>query len=472
MGRLHRRLVNGGSTSYIKGTIMGYVDQLFSKMDQRDDQPAIVWRATEYSYRSLLQGVDVWKRRLGESGIGQGTTCGVMGDYSPEVCAVFFALMRVGAILVPFTRSSAAQAPELARMAGVQHLLRFDDHDAWSVESFPAAEQNDLLISFLERGHPGLVVFTSGSTGRPKGILHDCELVLQKFAMERQGYRTLLFLLMDHFGGFNTLMSVFSYGGTGVIAADRTPDEVCRTVEQAHVELLPVTPTFLNLLLASKCYKEYDLSSVRLITYGTEVIPETTLERIAIVFPSARLQQTYGLSELGVLRSRSKESNSVWVKVGGQGFETKIVDGILYVRSQSAMVGYLNEPSPFDADGWMNTGDMVEVDGEYVRILGRESEIINVGGQKVFPVEVETVLMKADNVVETTVYGVPNALMGSSVTARVSLEQDEDPIQLKVRLRKFCLERLAPYKVPVRFTVVSQAEQHNERVKKIRQVIQ
>ncbi|MDA2933359.1 long-chain fatty acid--CoA ligase [Acidobacteria bacterium AH-259-D05] len=458
--------------SQVEGISMGYVEELFSKMDGRGDQPAMVWQATEYSYGSLLQGVEVWIQRLGELGIGRGTVCGVMGDYSPEVCVLFFALIRMGAILVPFTGSSAVQVPELARLAGVRCLLRFDEHDAWSIESFPAAEQNDLIIRFLEHRHPGLVVFTSGSTGKPKGILHDCERVLRKFAVERRGYRTLLFLLMDHFGGFNTLMSVFAYGGTAIMAARRTPEEVCRTVAQARVELLPVTPTFLNLLLASKCYKDFDLSSVQLITYGTEVMPETTLKRIAEIFPSARLQQTYGLSELGVLRSKSKESDSVCVRIGGEGFETKVVDGMLYVRSQSAMIGYLNAPSPFDADGWMNTGDIVEVDGDYLRILGRNSEIINVGGQKVFPVEVETVLMEADNVIEATVYGLPNALMGSIVVACVSLEHDEDPIQLKVRLRKFCLEWLAPYKVPVRFTVVSQEDQYNERVKKIRRGIE
>ena len=99
----------------------------------------------------------------------------------------------------------------------------------------------------------------------------------------------------------------------------------------------------------------------------------------------------------------------------------------------------------------------------------RDSDIINVGGQKVFPLEVETTLMEADNVVEATVYGMANALMGHAVAASVSLREHEDPALLKARLRKFCLERVAPYKVPVRFTVVDQSEQHNERIKKIRQ---
>jgi len=273
---------------------------------------------------------------------------------------------------------------------------------------------------------------------------------------------------MDHFGGFNTLMSVLSYGGTAVIAAKRTPEEVCRTVQDARVELLPVTPTFINLLLASRCYEDFDLSSVRLITYGTEVMPESTLARIATAFPEARLQQTYGLSELGVLRSRSKDSGSVWVKVGGEGFETKIIDGMLWVRSQSAMVGYLNAPSPFDDDNWMNTGDLVEVDGDYVRILGRDSDIINVGGQKVFPVEVESVLIDAENVTEAAVYALKSPLLGEVVAARVSLRGTEDPVALKARLRKFCLERLASSKVPVRFVVVPQEELQSDRAKKVR----
>jgi acyl-CoA synthetase (AMP-forming)/AMP-acid ligase II len=228
-----------------------------------------------------------------------------------------------------------------------------------------------------------LIVFTSGSTGQPKGILHDCEKVLRKFESERKAWRTVLFLMMDHFGGFNTLLSVLAYGGTGICLPNRMPDTVCRLIEQAQANLLPTTPTFLNFLLASGSYKDFDLSSIELITYGTEVMPETTLRKIKSVFPQAEFKQTYGLSELGVLRSKSQDTQSPWVKIGGDGFETKIVDNVLWVRSEANMVGYLNAPSPFDADGWMCTGDEVEVNGEYIRILGRKSEMINVGGQKV-----------------------------------------------------------------------------------------
>lgn len=134
------------------------------------------------------------------------------------------------------------------------------------------------------------------------------------------------------------------------------------------------------------------------------------------------------------------------------------------------MIGYLNAPSPFDSDGWMCTGDRVEVRGEYIRILGRECEVINVGGQKVFPVEVETVLLQADNVCDVTVYGARHPLMGQVVHARVSLHQPEDATALSERLRRFCLERMARYKLPVKFVVVSEEEQRSARFKKVREV--
>jgi len=88
----------------------------------------------------------------------------------------------------------------------------------------------------------------------------------------------------------------------------------------------------------------------------------------------------------------------------GEGFETRVVDGILHIKAKSAMLGYLNSPSPFTEDGWTITGDSVEVDGEYMRFMGRQSEIINVGGEKVYPGEVESVIQEFDNVAEVTVF--------------------------------------------------------------------
>ena len=449
---------------------MHAIETVMSRMRQKDTAPALFWQGEELSYSDLFDLIDAWSDRLATYRIGPGTVCGILGDYSPQTCALFFALMEAKAILVPFTHNVEREMPAFMEIAGVQRLFRFDAADSWTIETFENVPQNELVLSFLERRLPGLIVFTSGSTGKPKGILHDCERVMRKFVVEREGWRTVLFLMMDHFGGFNTLLSAFAYGGVGICVPDRNPDAICRTIEQSRATLLPTTPTFLNMLILSGSYKDLDISSIKLITYGTEVMPEATLQKIRTIFPNARLKQTYGLSELGVLRSKSKSDDSPWVRIGGEGFEVKVVDNVLWVRSEANMVGYLNAPNPFDEEGWMCTGDQVEVRGEYMRILGRKSEVINVGGQKVFPVEVETVLLGTDNVCEVTVYGSPHPLMGQVVHARVSLHTPEDPIALTERLRKFCLERMARYKVPMRFTIVSEDEQYSERFKKLRRV--
>jgi acyl-CoA synthetase (AMP-forming)/AMP-acid ligase II len=231
--------------------------------------------------------------------------------------------------------------------------------------------------------------------------------------------------------------------------------------------LLPTSPTFLNLLLLSEAYLHYDLSSLKLITYGTEMMPERTLAKISEILPHVTLQQTYGLSEVGILRSKSESPDSLWVRVGGEGFETKVVDGTLWIKAQSAMLGYLNAPSPFDAEGWLNTGDLVEVKGEYIRFLGRTTEIINVGGQKVYPAEVENVLMEIPNVRDVTVSSAPNAITGNMVVARFNLIEPEDFVSFKKRVREFCRGRLDPFKIPARMEIV-QNDQFSGRFKKMR----
>ena len=233
------------------------------------------------------------------------------------------------------------------------------------------------------------------------------------------------------------------------------------------MELLPTSPTFINLMLLSEAYRRYDLSSLKIVTYGTEPMPESTLRRFHQALPHIELQQTYGLSEVGILRSKSRSSDSLWVKLGGEGFQTRVVDEILQIKAESAMLGYLNAPSPFTDDGWFNTGDKVEVDGEYFRILGRQSEIINVGGQKVYPAQVESVVQEMPEVAEVSVYGEKNAIMGQIVCAAIRLREARDARQFHRELRQFCRQRLQEFQIPVRVRLVENA-MHGERFKKNR----
>jgi acyl-coenzyme A synthetase/AMP-(fatty) acid ligase len=326
---------------------------------------------------------------------------------------------------------------------------------------------NPLTKKLIERSHPGLVIFSSGSTGAPKGILHDLSAILEKFEKIRQKKTTLTFLLFDHIGGIDTLFNTFASGGTVVTVPTRDPETVCRAIAKHRVHTLPTSPTFLNLLLMSGVVEQHDLSSLKVIAYGTEPMPESTLKRLHELLPDVALVQTYGMSELGVLRSRSRDSQSLWIKFTGEGFEIKIVDGILWVRAKTAMMGYLNAPDLFDKDGWLNTQDAVEVDGDYLRILGRATELINVGGQKVYPAEVENFLLQLDNVEDVAVFGKPHPMMGQVVAARFKLKEPEALDAFKRRMMAFARERMANYQVP-RIVELTDAEQFGARFKKMR----
>ena len=219
-------------------------------------------------------------------------------------------------------------------------------------------------------------------------------------------------------------------------------------IEKHKVQLLPTTPSFINMMIISGACRNYDLSSLMLITYGTEVMPITTLKAINEEMPDVKIRQTYGLTEMGIFSTKSKDNSSLWMKVGGDSIETKIKDNILFIRSPYSMLGYLNAPSPFDDEGWYNTGDEVRVDGEYLHILGRKEEIINVGGEKVFPAEIENVLLSIPNVRDVVVYGKKSPITGQIVVAQFCLINDEDEKAFKKRVLQYAKEHLEPYKIP------------------------
>lgn len=440
---------------------------LFDRFQAVGDRPAFIWCGQEFSYGWLLARVVHWRNELEERRVAHGTVLSIEADFSPESAAVLLALVNLDAIVVPFAAGVGPDHERELAIAEVECVLTVEAGGGWSDRRRDQRVSHPLLLKLRGLGNPGLILFSSGSTGQSKGIVHDFGRLFEKFHAQRPALRTISFLLFDHIGGINTLLHTLSNGGTLVTVGQRDPDSVCALIERYRIELLPTSPTFLNLVLLSEAHTRHDLSSLKLITYGTEPMPASTLQRLHCLLPMVRLSQTYGLSEVGILRAKSESSESLLVKLGGEGVETKVVDGLLWIRTHSAMLGYLNAPSPFDAEGWFNTGDEVEVCGEYYRILGRRSELINVGGEKVYPAEVESVLLAAPNVADATVRGEPNPITGQMVVAEVALHAAEDPVLLRQRLRAFCRERLQPYKVPAKIAV-STGPNVGARFKKMR----
>ncbi|MBW7473160.1 fatty acid--CoA ligase family protein [Paenibacillus oenotherae] len=455
---------------------------LLERFEQFRDRAAVVWRGDEYSYDWLLAAIRARIEQLNASGGAAGRIVSLEGDYSPFTLATLFALFELRSIVVPVD-SSLVEAQKIKYLqtagAGMRIIEGPEGMKILPVaartgrgtceDESSAPERSPWIARLQEEKAPGLIIFTSGSTGTSKAAVHHAGMLLEKYRLVGRAKRTIPFMMFDHIGGINTMLQTVSGGGCLLIVADRSPAEICRMIEAYKVEALPVSPTFMNLLLISEAYKDYDLSSLEVVSYGSEVMPQSTLAAWNSQFPHVRAVQAYGMSELGVLHTKSKDSNSLLFALKGAGVEYRIVDGMLEVKAPTAMLGYLNAPHPFTEDGWLRTGDMARTEGEFIQILGRKSDIINVGGEKVFPAEVESVLQLLSNIEEVAVSSAPSGITGQMVKATIRLKQEESLKQLRSRIWEFCKDKLPPYKIPQKIEVTSQSLT-SDRLKKIRSV--
>jgi len=176
--------------------------------------------------------------------------------------------------------ATATKRNEFIQIAGAEVVVSIDAHDEVSAQPAKPTGDRPLYQTLRERQHPGLVLFSSGSTGESKAAVHDLVPLLEKFKTRRKTLRAISFLLYDHIGGVNTMLYTLANGGCLVTVERRDPDSVLAAVAKHRVELLPTSPTFINLMLMSEAYKRHDLSSLRIISYGTEPMPEYTLKRL------------------------------------------------------------------------------------------------------------------------------------------------------------------------------------------------
>jgi acyl-coenzyme A synthetase/AMP-(fatty) acid ligase len=401
-----------------------------------------------HRYADLLREYDAWRGRLT---VRAGSVIGLRADYSLASVAALLALFAQGAVVAMIPRGRDAD-PYL-KDARACALLDIDDAGVHRWTELPQPEDHPLLEQLRASNDAGLIIFTSGSSGKPKAAVHSLQRLLYKFRKPGKRFRTLAFLLFDHIAGVDSLLYTLSSGGTVVITRNRSPAAICELIGSARVEVLSASPSFLRLLCVAGQASDADLSSLKIITYGSEPMDPSTLAWLNTRFPNLQISQKYGTTETGSPKSVSRGNDSLWLSMG-RGIETKVVDNILYVRSEGMILGYLNAPSPFDAEGWYCTGDLVEVDGEWLRILGRASDLINVGGEKVSPSEVEQVILQLDFVRDAVVAGEKHVLMGQIVTARVTLATDLPHREAIAKIRSHCRSRLPPYKVPVKIDVV------------------
>jgi long-chain acyl-CoA synthetase len=443
-----------------------HIDFLLRIFSENKDNDAIIWNNEKFTYNWLYNKILFYNSTLFENVLAKGSVVVLKGDFTPNTISILLSLIYNNCIIIPLT-FAVKNEDNLIAISQAKYMISIDENDMYAISKLEFTGSNTFYDIINKQNTPGLVLFSSGTSGNPKSAVHDFSKLLKKFIEKKSSLRTLNFLMFDHWGGLNTMFHILSNGGTVISTKERSPRQICKLIELHKIELLPSSPTFLNLLMLSELHNEFDLSSLRIISYGTEPMSIATLTRLKDAFPNVKLIQTYGLIELGVLKTQSKSNDSLWVKLGGDGYKLRVVDGMLEIKADSAMLGYLNAPSPFTEDGWFKTGDAVEVEDDYFKILGRKSELINIGGEKVYPAEIEDVILQLSNIAEVLVYGEKNSITGMMIVAKIRTIEVEDKKILFTRIKRHCRIKLTPYKVPVKIIITSE-EQYGERFKKKR----
>ena len=317
------------------------------------------------------------------------------------------------------------------------------------------------------------IIYTSGTTGRPKGamITHANVVFNAKSAELGLGFgpgdRHMLAVPLFHVTGLNTILpAVLLHRSTAVITASPSPLEQLRLVERHRITTLLGVPTLYIMMAGLKAIAEMQLDSLRLIGYSGAPMPIEAIEKLSQRFPNADLHNFYGLTETtsiaSVLPAENALSHAASIGRPVERVEFMIADddgnelgageiGELYIRGGNVFKGYLNRPEAADeaffANGWFRSGDTALTDQDgFVFLQGRKKEMIIVGAENVYPVEVENVICSHPAVREAAVVGMPSSVFGELVRAVVVLQ--DGAAATEAEIRKHCAARLASFKVP------------------------
>ena len=438
---------------------------ILKRFQKFDSQPALAgpWGVTTYA--QLLALTRKAQADLQALNLSEPTVIAILGEHGPAVVAWLLALESAGHFAVPLA-GNAQEFPAKLSQVSAQWLVTAEG-DAWKMyPRIDSSSRHEIFQKLARQKEAGLVLFSSGTSGSPKAMVQNFTQLLKTYENRRANRLPILALLgCDHIGGINTLLSSLAAGALLVVPENRSVDSVIKAIRNHSVVVLPATPTFLNLLLLSGVVH---LPSLRLITYGTEPMPESLLHRLRKAFPVVRFVQTFGTSETGILHTSSPDPDSPFLKIDDDNVVWKVVEGELWLKSKTQVEGYINATNEkFTSDGWFRTGDKVESgpDGT-IRILGRIGELINVGGEKVMPTEIESIILGVSGVIDCRVYGEKNVIVGQAVVAEVVAQPDVDLDALKSSIRSACRAVLSAYKVPTRINFVSDIS--CERLKKRR----
>ena len=450
-------------------------EMVLSAADRFGDAEGVVDGPVRLDFGELAARVEIAAGAFASAGIGKGDRVAICAPNSVAWIVAAFGLLAAGGVLVPVsTRFREEEIADVVRRSGAKAMLVRQGFLGREYTA-PGVPVIDLESGFLESGTPYLrpvrgedvadVVFTSGTTGRPKGVMMNHLQCLRKYsgwgdaAGLREGDRYLVVSPFFHTFGYKAgCVAALLKGATIIPVPVFDLERVLDLVEREKVTVLPGPPTVYHALLSAPGDRTRragrDVSSLRVAATGAADIPVELIRRVRTELPFASIMTAYGLTEAGTVTSSRPgdtfEDIATTVGVPCEGMEVSVAaDGEVLVRGYSVMCGYLDDPAAtaeaVDADGWLRTGDLGELDGRgRLRIVGRKKDMFVVGGFNAYPAEIEGQLMRHPSVAQAAVVGVPDERLGQVGKAFVVRRGPVEAAELIAWSR----ERMAGYKVP------------------------
>jgi long-chain acyl-CoA synthetase len=438
--------------------------------------PAIVSAGRRSSWQDFAAEVARLAGALQAAGIRPGERVAVLAANSPELLAFQYAVMWSGALLVPLnTRLAPAElawiagdcepaafvhdarmqqaADAILAAARVPRRLALEAFVASAAQAEPVAPRPDALAG---------IFYTGGTTGCPKGVMlsHHAQLVQARNIMESMaldaGSVFLHAMPLFHVAGAASAHATARAGGANSFLPVFDPAAVYARIREDGVDSLALAPTMYAMLLDSPARDEATLKKVRTLCYGAAPITPALLERLLGAFPSARIQQYYGQTEVAgaclVLPAEAHVPGGPLNTAGHAmpGFQVRVVNGEIVVAGEALMQGYWRDPARTGEvirDGWLHTGDVgvMEQNG-YIAVVDRLKDMIVTGGENVYSLEVESAIAAHPAVAACAVVGLPDERWGEAVHAVVVLRPGAACVEAE--LLDFCRQRIARYKCP------------------------
>ena len=427
---------------------------------------AIVEAKRSLNYAQLFLLVEKLAHKLEVAGVKKYQRIALHCKDSIEYIILNLAILKLNAVVVPVPYgASAHETKEVIKKIKADFFIDWDKKEVGDLKNtqIPPLEYANL--------NPAFIRFSSGTTGAAKGVLLSHEAIIERTALANQALQincadTVVWLLQMSFHFVVTILLFLRCGAKIVLCGNDFPAGLAEGLKVHKVTFLYASPFHYNLMAASPLIEAAWLLRVRLAISTAAKLAVLESENFFKKF-NFELNEAYGIIEVGLPFVNTSGDKNKRGSVGKllPGYEIKLVDcdaqgvGKILLKGKGMFNSYLSPWALRDAvtkDGWFDTGDLGYLDGDgFLFIVGREKNLINFNGMKIFPAEVEAVINSYPEVKESRVYAKAHPVHGEIPAAQIVLKDGQNNLQLD-DLRRFIYKNIDKYKAPKEFEIVTE----------------